>query len=45
MEGKAFFNTLNNFNENATLIKKMDTVGNFNHAVSIYGNCMLDYNG
>ena len=41
---KGYFDILNDISENITLVKLMDTLGNFNHAISIVGYFIFDSN-
>ena len=38
------FDILKNISEYDTLVKLMDSLGNVNHAISIVGHCIFDYN-
>ena len=38
------FDILNDISEDVTLVQLMDSLGNVNHAISIVGHCIFDYN-
>ena len=38
------FDILNNISEYVTLVQLMDYIGYVNHAVSVVGECISDYN-
>ena len=44
MEKQGSFDILRSISENVTLVQLMDIVGNFNHAVSIFGYWIFDSN-
>ena len=41
---KGGFDILNDMSENVTLVQLMDSLGSFNHAISILGYCIFDSN-
>ena len=40
---KGDFDILNDINENITLVQLMESIGEFNYAISIVGYCIFDY--
>ena len=44
MEENDAFYILNDISENVTLVQLMDSLGNFNHAISMVGNLIFDSN-
>ena len=44
LKNKGAFDIINYISENFTLFRLMDKLGNMNHAISIVGYCIFDYN-